>query len=440
MTAAGAALLAAGGLMLLAHLATVRQAGEWAVLPDHGGPLRHVTCIVNTARRSTLRNAALVAGIVNALPARTRVTILTNDRGSLAVVRNAQPGRVEFLDLPAEASFTIWPQDPFLVLAGRDGRRMLLASREFDRADDRLVGERLAPHLGWTLRQSRLAFEGGNLVAGARHVFIGANTVRYNAVKTETPDADVAAAFQKELGRPVIVLGPVPQPVSHIDMAVTVLDDHRLAVADPRWGATIARDEQRDRPETVTAFERACEQHYFGDPRIRELADKDGKPIRPPEVVGKTAAAADESEAIADPLDKLAENLRPLGYEILRLPFLFRARRPPPEKPGEKPAAAKGPSTRDRAEEEGFSYPCLTYNNVLTETVGEKRIVYLPQYGWKAMDAAARKAWQEAGYEVVGVEGLATSAMYGGSLRCCTKVLARDASPGREGQPKTAAP
>ncbi len=61
----------------------------------------------------------------------------------------------------------------------------------------------------------------------------------------------------------------------------------------------------------------------------------------------------------------------------------------------------------------------LTYNNVLIETGESGKVVYLPSYGWPAMDEAAVAAWQSIGFEPCRVEGLAISAMYGGgpSLR-----------------------
>lgn len=432
VAAAGVVVLAVGVVILLCD-----RRPRYVVLADVGGPIRHVACLASSARRSTLRNDTLITQIVNALPARTRVTILTNDRAAFTVTRNPNPERVAFLDLPAKADFTIWPQDPFLVLVCPEGKRLLLVSREFDRADDRLIAERLAERLGWTVRTSTLRFEGGNIVVGARHVFIGANTIRYNAIKQETSDVEVARQFQRELGRPVIVLGPLPQPVGHIDMAVTALDTSRMAVADAGWGARLAREQLRDDPDAVRAFEEACEKNYFGDPRIQELVDIEGKPIRPPEVLGQTAAAAEETEAIAGHLDRLAEELGRRGYKVVRLPLLFRRtsatsstdrppyNRPPADDQPSPPATAdENASTPDPNEKP--DYPCLTYNNVLIETQGETQTVYLPQYGWRAMDQAARKAWRDAGFEVVPVRGVAISAMYGGSLRCCVKVLERD--------------
>ena len=63
----------------------------------------------------------------------------------------------------------------------------------------------------------------------------------------------------------------------------------------------------------------------------------------------------------------------------------------------------------------------LTYNNAV---IAEQE-VYLPRYGWAAMDEAGQSAWQALGFETHSIDGLAISAMYGGALRCSIKVLER---------------
>jgi N-dimethylarginine dimethylaminohydrolase len=384
---------------------------KWRIIADDAGSIRRVVCLVNSARHATLRNASAITSVVNALPVRTRVVILTNDRQAFIVARNTSPERVTFLDLPDKSAFSIWPQDPFVVLAAKHGKPVLLSSREFTRADDRLIARNLAKHLGWECRQSELTFEGGNIVPARRHVFIGANTVFDNAEKSKLPPARVVRKFRRELGRSVIVLGPVPQPVGHIDMMITPLDDRRLLLADPRWGARLAKDELKKHPKDVIAFERYCEDYYFGGPAIKVLYDPKGKSILPPKVVGQTSKAVTETLSIANDLDKLAGSLEKRGYEVWRVPFLSRT---------DTISASKKEAVPE--------YPCLTYNNVLMETAGKDRIVYLPQYGWPAMDEAASKVWRKAGYRVVPVYGLTISSMYGGSLRCCVKVVERSVS------------
>jgi N-dimethylarginine dimethylaminohydrolase len=421
-----AVLLLMGAAAIATH---VWSRADWGRQPaaraiaDDGGAIQHVACVASSARRSSMRNAALVSGIVRALPVRARVTILTNDRAAFVVAQNPDPQRVEFLDLPSEAAFTIWPQDPFLVLQRRDGGE-LLASRDFDRVDDRLIAQRLAEHLSWPLRVSHFKFEGGNIVVGYRHVFIGANTILGNAEELSLSPQRVAKELAAELGRPPLVVGPAPQPVGHLDMMLTPLDDRTLMLADPGWGADLAEEQLRSAPGDVEAFERSCQQQFFGDPAIRRLRDREGKVVTAPDLVGRTPAAVQASRDIARQLDDLAQELARWGYRVHRVPFL----NPPMEKTPAATRAAAPPAANDASESERDSrpvYPCLTYNNVLLERIADERTVWLPQYGWPALDDAAVEAWTGVGYQVIPVEGFSTSAMYGGSLRCCVKVLKR---------------
>lgn len=207
--AVAAALILCAAVLQVARYVRGRAA-RWRIVADTGGPITLAACSLNSARRAALRNAELVATIANALPERARLVVLTNDRAAFTVVRDPWPGRVVFVDTPAEQDVTIWPQDPFVVLRDGRGRACLLGSCDFERAGDRVLGEALARHLGWEWRGSGLRFEGGNIVADERIVFVGANTIRHNAVLLEETDVEVARRFEAELGRPVMVIGPVP--------------------------------------------------------------------------------------------------------------------------------------------------------------------------------------------------------------------------------------
>jgi hypothetical protein len=410
---AGLVLVAAGAGLLLwpRDAAPLPPFPGGRLLADTGGPVTLAVGSVVSARRSALRNAATVSNIVNALPARARLLLLANDRAAFTIARDPAPGRVAFVELPGDTPITIWPQDPFLVLRRDDGASCLLASREFPRAGDRAMARALADHLGWPHAVSGLDFEGGNIVADERRAFVGAETIRANAVRLEVDDADVARRFERELGLPVLVVGPLPQPVGHIDMVLTPLGAGRLALADPGRGAEIAERELEGSPAGVEAFERACEAAFFGIPGVRVLRDPDGKELRAPPLVGATKEAASHCRSLAAVFDRLAEDLRREGYSVVRVPFLAGAREAPREAvDGERPEDGGGPG-----------YPTLTYNNVLLE---EGR-VYLARYGLEALDSAARRVFEEQGFEARPVDGLAVSAMYGGSLRCNVKVLAR---------------
>ncbi|HOW17427.1 MAG TPA: hypothetical protein PLC79_00190 [Phycisphaerae bacterium] len=433
-TVAGIVLLGLGAALYLRSPQKAATGGPQLV-PDAGGPVTLAVCSVNSARRALLHNARLAANIVNALPERARILLLVNDRDAFRIASNPWPQRVSFVELPADTPITIWPQDPFLVLRDREGRGRLLVSREFDRAGDRAMAARIAATLGWSCDDSSLTFEGGNIVADSDHAFVGANTIRYNAIKFALSDPEVVERFERELGRPVLVVGPLPQPIAHIDMMLTPLGDRRLALADPAWGARVAEKEVAQAPDRVEAFERRCEQMYLpGKAATRGLRDAEGHAIRPPRVVGRTRQAIEQSRAMAPSLDRLAEELAACGYDVVRIPYLSHRERSPATAPG-TPATHNDRGRTDTAPaddradtDEDFKpeYPQLTYNNVLLELTDNRRIVYLPQYDWPALDDLARETWAKLGFEVRPIKGFATSAMCGGSLRCCVKVLSRE--------------
>ena len=381
------------------------------LLSDTDGRISTVVLSVNSARRAALRNADLVTQIVNGLPRRVDVDILSNDRSAF-IARNPNPERVRFLDLPDSKPVTIWTQDPFLVLHDvDDGITTLLASREFERADDYQMAQKIAEANGFETRVSKLYFEGGNIVADGQTIFIGANTIRYNAQQLGISEIDVVLSFEAELGRKVLVIGPVPQPVAHIDMMLTPLGNGRIAIADAGWGARIARQALQQDPDSVDAFERFCHEYFFGHPSIRSIRRRDGEQITAPDMHGRTATAVAASQNIASLLDGIAGSLEAHGYRVERVPLLFG-----------------GPELRDdlsSAEGSVADFPMLTYNNVLLETGEHRNSVYLPAYGWSAMDDAAQAAWQSMGYSVKRIDGLTFSSMYGGALRCSVKVLER---------------
>lgn len=390
---------------------TTLQYSREGLLPDVGEELEHVLISVNSARRALLRNAHLISNIVNALPADTSVDIITNDRSAFVVANNPWPERIQFLEVPSTNPLTIWTQDPFLVL--KEGKEtILLVPREFERADDRLMAETLARERGYILRNSELFFEGGNIVSDESFIFIGANTIHFNAFRLEISEIEVVLRFQKELGRDVLVIGPAPQPIGHIDMMLTPLGNGRIAVADSAAGAEVLRRLESEAPQDIAEFEQYCEQHFFGHPSISSIRGKDGQIISAPDLRGETERMIARSQEIAQVLDGIAAALEQYGYEIVRIPFLFGGPERLPE---------------DDTQAVQADYPMLTYNNVLLETTAGSANVYLPLYGLDALDAEAESAWRKAGFNPQPVEGLAISAMYGGALRCSVKVLERTA-------------
>jgi len=110
----------------------------------------------------------------------------------------------------------------------------------------------------------------------------------------------------------------------------------------------------------------------------------------------RRVAGADLSERAVRPFRRAAEILARRGYEVLELPLV--------------------PTTNPHA--------YVTYNNVILETHGGRRIVYLPRYGLAELDRAARRAWEAAGLRVRPVD-VSRVWRRGGSLRCLVHVLRR---------------
>jgi hypothetical protein len=384
------------------------EGGRAVVLADVGGAIEQVVTVVNSPRRSALRNQDLVSSIVQDLGPRTRVLILAVPE--MILNPNPLPDRMVFVEVPDDLDFSIWPQDPFVVLRAPNGEASLLASRDYGRSEDREMARVVAGALGWKVEESSLFFAGGNLVSDERHLFVGARLIQENVRDLGFTEDEVAKRFEQELGRPVVVVGSVPQPTAHIDMVLTALGANRIALADARLGANLAKRAVVRWPEAVRSFELRAEQYFFGRPEIRSVTTLEGRTVRAPPVVDQTARAIADSRQVADALDAIAADLERRGYSVLRVPFLGtlekeRQTRRSPDQPGD--------------------YPVLSYNNVLVEREGDRERVYLPEYGFPGLDSAARRAWESAGFEIRTIRGLTTSAMYRGSLRCNVKVLAR---------------
>ena len=408
---AWSAIAVAAALACAASCAGSADTNRPALLPDVGAPPRLVAVSVNSARRAALRNADLVTNLVNGLPRSTDFLVLMNDRPAFTVVRHDQPGRVRFLDVPSVNATTIWTQDPFLVLSTAKGEVTLLMSRDFERADDRVMAEVISRATGYRVQRSGLFFEGGNIVSDADRVLIGADTIRRNALELDVAEQEVVLRFEEQLGRPVLVVGPVPQPIPHIDMMLTPLGDRAILVADTGAGARIAEHAMEDDPEAVAEFERRTEEQFFGDPSVRQVNGRKG-PLVAPRLQGRTRDMIARSRELAPVLDEVARSLEAYGYRVVRMPLLFGGPDVDQSVPGDNRPLQAG-------------YPMLTYNNVLlAEDAGAKR-VYLPRYGWAPMDAAATQVWEALGFATRAIDGFTISAMYGGALRCSVKVLAR---------------
>ena len=370
------------------------------LISDTGSGIKIAVCSLLSARKSSLRNGPLVQNIVNELSEETHVVILVNDLESFQYTGNAD--RVTFLELPEASHLSIWPQDPFLILEG-SGTPKMVVSKKFDRGDDLIMAEQLSSQLDLAIIETDLHFEGGNIVCSSEKIFIGRDTVSRNMADLGANEGQIISRFEKLLGASVHIVGTTPQPIGHIDLIVTPLGAKVISVADSNLGAEIVQKVLDQSPREILRFIEECENDFFGSDQIESVTDLAGNQLVRPNLKDGLQHAIQYSRELSSDLDAIASDLEKQGFRIVRAPALV-----------------------SNLEGKEIRFPILTYNNVLLETRNEQNIVYLPQYGLNTLDQAAYTNWESLGYLVKPVEGFATSAMYGGSLRCCTKVLLRD--------------
>jgi hypothetical protein len=105
----------------------------------------------------------------------------------------------------------------------------------------------------------------------------------------------------------------------------------------------------------------------------------------------------DWSAATQAQFDSVADQLRSLGYRVVRIPTVVG--------------------------HDAKTY--LTYVNVITDHRAHHHIVYLPQFrGAESLDAHAAQVWRSLGYEVRAVDCTSTYRLFG-NLHCLVNVLRR---------------
>jgi len=192
--------------------------------------------------------------------------------------RLASPGRLRPVIVGAE--ITTWCKDRFLV-AQRGGGTSLLLVPDDDpageplRRRDRLVSQALA-RSDPALRTipAGLRFEGGDVVATRRHLFVSDLLYRRNA---GIGRADFRRRLEAIFGLRVVWLRGAPD--HHISMYAMPFDERTVVVGDPSLGRRLA--------------------------------------------VGESAVSdADFSAAAAAPFLRVARDLETLGFRVVRVPLV----------------------------------------------------------------------------------------------------------------------
>lgn len=213
-----------------------------------------------------------------------------------------------------------------------------------------------------------LHLEGGNVVGGSDHVFVGFNAITDNLASGMHAD-DVRGWVGKALGKEVVFLqdtdGNVPK--SHADMYLTPLPGNRALLADPRLGTQLL--------EGLT-------EGSLSYPNL--------------EGVDRGILFFKHDDRLSDQFDEIHQDLKKRGLEVDRLPGVFA----------------------------GDNEWMVTYNNVLMDFRRGHSIVYMPVYHLDTLDHAARKVYESKGFEVRTID-VSTVFHLNGAIRCLTNVIER---------------
>lgn len=347
-------------------------------LSEYDGRIGHL--LIHSKDGLVAQASKPVYDLLGALPDGTRVTFACDSEAAQreTLGRMKQYGydrRLRIETRRVVGPISVWPRDRFLfghvLVAGSAYPLCLIPTIAGPASEPSRLNEQAgaAVLLGGLIPQLRIAsmelvVEGGNLLASTERVFIGANVLAENL--SQAGGGTPRELLQRTFAPPVTLVSDDASnvPFVHLDMYFTVFDARHVLVASPALGA-------------------AAMKHADDDSR-RELAAR---------LMGHEA---DASPARQKRFDDVARRLADEGFTVTRLPYA----------------------------------DCLngdfivTYNNVLQESADGQRVVYMPTYRIPALDAAARRVYEQLGAKVHSID-VAPIAHLNGAVRCMANVIER---------------
>lgn len=336
---------------------------------------------------------AAYADLLATLPPTTHLTVLVhpdvNEDLEDLLVESGRRSTTTLVRTDEDLRFTVWAQDPSLVVRDDNGQVTLLAPAHFDRKQDADAVAVLADGIGARLQTSAVSFHGGDVLTGDDFVLVGRTARDLSSHALDPTRRVVVVDTDRMLGadrtRPIRVNGRdvdeilpggdgSPDPLIHLDMFLTLAGRGPAGRYRILVGSLTMADEILERLGV--------------DPRL------------------------------ADHLDGIAAQLVDAGFEVIRNPLPLTR-------------ADGRPRLRGQVREVRIWY-LATANNCLVQvdpTHGDH--VWLPTYGhgaWKelaATDTANRRIWESLGFTVHELTSFHSLAQRFGALHCITKDLDR---------------
>jgi len=279
-------------------------------------------------------------------------------------------GRIRLVETGVPLS--AWARDRY-VLFTRDRSSCVLvpqtASVRAPWRGDLEVPRRLCKRFpGLRLIETRLAFEGGNLLVTDDHVIVGESVLLDSRAAFDGDDAAVIAELERTFARRALVIGDssTSAPHGHVDMFLSTVDPRTLLLGDP----------------SLTL-------EYFDA--------RDSLGIESPDVRGVGSFRRSTQIHYARVYARIAAQLEAEGFEVKRIPILH------------------GDDGDD----------VITWNNAVIEKRGGQLHAYVPNYGIPLLDRKANECWRRAGAEVCPIRADLVI-LEGGAVRCLSNVFPQE--------------
>ncbi len=374
------------------------------LLPSCAGSIEHL--VLSLPPRCEARQFADVyCGLIDALPARTRVTMVVEREAiplfhgwasQLAVKRT-----IGIVDAGDEVQLTSWIRDAQIAVVGNGARPTLLSSRGNTRKDDGCVANLLHQQGVCEVITAPFEFEAGNLLVTDDHLFIGIDAI---AKMEGENDEDRLSAFAGALAE----IDTACRRVTLIKNTVPVPSETKLSSS------------LDGKPWTELFYFRngkGSRQPLFHIDMFLSLAGKtrDGRQrilVGDPALAARLLGEEPHPGAMAVLFDEVAADLAGQGFEVIRNPMAF--------------------IYMDRSDQATRIWLHATSNNVLVqECRALGNVVWLPQFGhdnWpelQTIDAYNRQLWESFGYETRQIPKCQLLAENAGGIHCMTNVLER---------------
>jgi N-dimethylarginine dimethylaminohydrolase len=351
--------------------------GPEEIVADDGGPIAEI--VLQYSAHSEPELGPVFTDLFRQLPAGVRILVCCSTRECQDQFLskwgpNAVASGREVHIVNVNRPLSVWARDRRIARQHTNGiPAACFVPTAHVNYDDEKHNDMLLPTLLWSTglvpRVSLTAFhlEGGNVVANRRHVFVGGNVVVENKHRFSGEDhavEELQRIFHRE---PLLLKGDAGQiPWCHTDMYITPLSERRVLVASPAAGLGALGER---------SFQLATDEE-----------DED------PWECDDTSPGSAAQKCF----DAVAEEIRARGYEVVRMPALVNV-------------------------DQDWM---VTYNNVLLEEYGDRRVVYMPVYGIPRLDDLAETLYTELGYEVRRID-VSSIFHLGGAVRCLVNVTQR---------------